>query len=167
VTGALNRVACEADLGAIGRIYAHYVEHTYATFDLEPPDLATWRARWAAAQRQRQPWLVAEVADRVVGYATTSSHRPKPAYDTTVESTVYLDPGAAGRGVGRALYATALREAAGRFHVAVAGIALPNPASVALHEALGFTAVGVFEEVGRKFGAWHDVGWWQLRLQTL
>lgn len=167
MSAAKNRAPTEGDLPTLARIYAHYVQGTYATFDLEPPSSSTWRARWEEAKRSGHPWLVAEVDDAVIGYATTSPHRAKPAYGTTVEATIYLDPHATGRGLGRPLYRDTLRAAAERFHVVVAGIALPNPASVALHEALGFTAVGVFEEVGCKFGAWRDVGWWQLRLGGL
>lgn len=164
MTSALNRAATAADLPAIARTYAHYVHETYATFDLEPPSTETWHARWEAAQRSGHPWLVAEVESAVVGYATTSPHRPKPAYDTTAEATIYLNASATGQGLGRPLYTATLRAAADRFHMVVAGIALPNEPSVALHEALGFTLVGTFAEVGRKLGAWRDVGWWQLRL---
>lgn len=158
----------EADLAAVAAIYAHYVETAYATFDLEAPDEATWRARLDSTRRAGRPWLVADLGGEIAGYATMSSFRSKPAYDSTVESTVYLRSDATGRGLGRPLYATALqRAAAGGFHLAVAGIALPNPSSVALHERLGFAPVGVFSEVGHKHGAWRDVGWWQLRLDTL
>ena len=108
---------------------------------------------------------MAEAGGAVTGYATASPFRPKAAYAPTVETTVYLAPGHAGRGTGRALYGTLLDAcAAAGFHRAVAGITLPNPASAALHERLGFALVGVFSEVGHKHGAWHDVAWYQLAL---
>jgi phosphinothricin acetyltransferase len=162
------RAAREGDLESIAAIYAHYVEHTAATFDLEPGSIESWRARWEAAREDDRPWLVSEADGAVCGYVSTSEFRPKPAYGSTLETTIYLRPDQVGHGLGRPLYEAALRAAAQRgFHLAVAGITLPNAGSVALHEALGFTRVGVFEEVGHKLGAWHDVGWWQLRLDHL
>jgi phosphinothricin acetyltransferase len=126
-----------------------------------------WGERLAAARAAGRPWLVAEAGDGVIGYTTASAFRPKAAYQPTVETTIYLAPGHAGRGTGRALYGELLDAcAAAGFHRAVAGLTLPNPPSAALHERLGFTPVGVFSEVGRKHGAWHDVGWWQLRLDA-
>jgi L-amino acid N-acyltransferase YncA len=159
------RPAGAADLGSIAEIYAHYVEQTYITFDLDAPTREQWQTRWETALADNHPWLVCERDGAVVGYATSSSYRPKPAYATTVETTVYLVPGAAGEGLGRALYSALielLRERA--FHSAVALIALPNAASVGLHEALGFRAAGLLTEVGHKLGDWRDVGYWQLHL---
>ncbi len=162
---AVIRPAGEQDLEAIGAIYAHYVEHTAATFDVDVPDLDAWRARWRAAGGVGHPWRVAELEGVVAGYATASAFRPKAAYFSTVETTIYLRPDTVGRGLGRELYAHVLRAAAAApFHLAVAGITLPNPGSVALHEALGFTPVGTFSQIGHKLGAWRDVSWWQLRL---
>jgi phosphinothricin acetyltransferase len=159
------RAADVGDLAAIAAIYAPYVQNTVITFDLEPPSAAAWRAKWDAAQAEGYPWFVAESdAGELLGYALTSRFAAKPAYRSTVETTIYLRENAQGRGVGRPLYELALREAARSFHLAVAGITLPNDASVALHERLGFTRVGVFEEVGHKLGEWRDVSWWQLRL---
>ena len=135
------------------------------TFDLEPVPVDAWRGRLASARDDGRPWFVAEDGGEVIGYATGSRFRPKAAYRPTVETTIYLAPGRDGRGTGRALYGTLLDACvAAGFHRAVAGVTLPNPASVALHERLGFTPVGVFSEVGHKHGAWHDVGWWQRRL---
>jgi L-amino acid N-acyltransferase YncA len=111
------------------------------------------------------PWLVAERDGHVVGYAYAGPHRTRPAYRWAAEVSVYVDRAWTGRGVGRSLYEellVSLRRQ--RLHVALAGISLPNPGSVALHEALGFTPVGVFREVGWKAGAWRSVGWWQLIL---
>ncbi|HEX2015828.1 MAG TPA: GNAT family N-acetyltransferase [Solirubrobacteraceae bacterium] len=154
-----------ADLGAVGEIYAHYVRHTFVTFDLEPPTPGDWRASWRAAQRDRHPWWVAEAGNEVLGFLSTSAFRPKAAYRPTVETTIYLAPEAAGQGLGTALYEVGLpRLTELGFHRATAGIALPNPASVALHERMGFTLVGVFDEVGHKLGGWRDVGWWRRAL---
>jgi phosphinothricin acetyltransferase len=159
------RPATDADVAAIARIYAYYVEQTPATFDVEAPSLAEWGVRWETAQAAERPWFVSEAAAGVVGFVVMSGFRPKAAYKATIETTIYLDPAVVGHGLGRPLYATALDEAARRgFHVAVAGITLPNRGSVDLHEALGFTKVGVFEEVGHKLGEWRDVSWWQRRL---
>lgn len=155
------RPVTEADLGAIASIYAYYVEHTFVTFDLEVPAVEDWETGWRAARGDGHPWLVTELEGSVVGYVKTSAFRPKPAYRSTIETTIYLDRQTVGRGFGRPLYEAALLEASRSFHVAVAGIALPNPGSVALHEALGFERVGVFAQVGHKLGAWRDVEWWQ------
>ena len=161
----MNREAGEADLGAIAAIHAHYVAETAATFDEEPLPVEGWLEKWRTAQNADQPWWVSEEAGEVVGFAYCGSFRPKAAYRPTVETTIYLDSGAVGRGLGRSLYSDLLAEAARRgFHLAVAGITLPNAASVRLHEGLGFSAVGVFSEVGHKQGEWWDVGWWQRRL---
>ena len=112
------------------------------------------------------PYLVAENGGRVVGFAYASQHRARAAYRRSVDVTVYVAEHARGAGVGRALYGDLLPMLAERgFHAAFGGIALPNPGSVALHEAMGFEHVGVYREVGFKFGRWHDVGWWQ-RLLT-
>ncbi|PZR68110.1 MAG: hypothetical protein DLM63_05035 [Solirubrobacterales bacterium] len=159
------RPACAGDLETIASIYAHYVEQTYITFDLQAPSARAWKEKWKAACAAGYPWMVRERNGVVVGYATAAEFRPKPAYRSTAETTIYMDRAAVGQGLGRALYAAELRELSQRdFHLATAGITLPNPASVILHEALGFTAVGVFEEVGHKLDGWRDVGWWQLRL---
>jgi L-amino acid N-acyltransferase YncA len=160
--GAVIRAATEDDLAAVAGLYAHYVEHTSITFDLEAPGVEAWREKLHAAAAAGHPWLVADAGGTLAGYATASSFRPKAAYGRTVETTIYLAPGAGGAGLGRRLYGALLEAvAAAGFHLAVAGVTLPNPASVALHERLGFVPVGTFREVGRKHGSWHDVGWWQ------
>lgn len=159
------RAAAVDDLPAIAAIYAHYVESTAITFDLEAPTGAAWLARWESARAADRPWCVSDPGDGVVGFVLTSEFRPRAAYRATIEASIYVAPDLVGRGIGRPLYEATLREAAGRgFHVAVAGITLPNPRSVALHERLGFEAVGTFNEVGNKLGRWRDVSWWQLRL---
>lgn len=107
-------------------------------------------------------WLVAEADGAVAGYAYGSPHRERAAYSSSCDVAVYVDPAHARRGVGRALYAELLPLLAGKgLHAAFAGIALPNDASVGLHEAMGFTRVGIYREVGWKLGSWRDVGWWQ------
>lgn len=152
------------DLPALTAIYNHYVVNTTITFDLQPfsPDQ---RRAWFDDHHDAGPHrlLVAVDADRrVVGYATSSRWRPKPAYLTTVEVSVYCDKRVIGTGCGSSLY-TALFEALATEDVqtAVAGIALPNEASIALHERFGFRSVGVFHEVGRKFDRYWDVAWYE------
>ena len=160
------RLAERGDAAAIARIYAHWVLETHATFDLEPPAEADWAGRWQEAQDADRPWLVAEDGGEIGAFAISSSFRSKAAYGATLETTVYVDRAKVGRGLGRPVYEALLEEGSARgFHVAVAGIALPNPGSIALHEALGFEPVGVFREVGHKLGAWRDVQWWQKPLQ--
>jgi L-amino acid N-acyltransferase YncA len=163
--GAGVRAARRRDLEAIAGVYRHYVERSYFTFESNAPDAAEWARRFDVAAERGHPWLVAVPAGEVVGYAIASTFLPRAAYHRTVQTAIYLRPDERGRGLGRALYAALVDEAAARgFHLAVAGIALPNPASLALHEAIGFVPVGVFAEVGRKFGVWRDVSWWQRRL---
>ena len=107
-------------------------------------------------------WLVAEIGGEVAGYVYGSPHRDRAAYASSCDVAVYVDPAHARKGIGRALYAELLPLLAGKgFHAAFAGIALPNEASIGLHEAMGFTPVGIYREVGWKFGGWRDVGWWQ------
>jgi phosphinothricin acetyltransferase len=157
------REAIEVDLPALTGIYNHYVVNSPITFDVRP-FTAEERRAWFLdhAGQPRYRLLVAEDATGVIGYATTSRWRPKPAYDTTVESTVYCRADAHGRGVGSRLYRSlfAAVESAGVEQI-VAGVALPNAASVALHERLGFRQVGVFRAVGWKFDRFWDVAWYQ------
>ncbi len=155
------RPAVRADLARLTEVYNYYVVNTPVTFDVEPYTVE-WREGWfeqfGTASRYRL--LVAEGDAGVVGYAGTMSWRPKAAYETTVETTVYLAPEAAGRGIGRRLYAALFEALRGEdVHRYVAGYTMPNPASAALHAQLGFRAVGVFSEVGRKFGKYWDVCW--------
>ncbi len=157
------REATKQDLSAIADIYAHEVRTAVSTFDLEPPGEDYWRAKLDS--REPGDHLLVAEDDGILGYAYSSSYRTRPAYRHTRETSVYLADGARGRGLGRALYDDLLaRLRADEVHVVVALIALPNPASIALHQALGFEEVGVMREVGRKFGRWIDTAWWQLRL---
>jgi phosphinothricin acetyltransferase len=162
------RPAVLADLPALTALYNHYVVHTPITFDvvtLQPEQRRPWFDDHAPRGRHRL--LVAEEGGEVVGYATSSRWRPKPAYDTTVESSVYVRHDAVGRGIGRLLYSTLFDLlAAENVHTVVAGVALPNDASIALHERFGFQQVGVFREVGRKFERFWDVAWFQRPMRT-
>lgn len=164
ITGIGLRPAEPRDAGAIAAIYAPIVRDTFISFETEPPSAEIMAERIDALER-RYPWLVATMGDEVVGYAYGSALRPRAAYQWSVEVTVYVAGTARGKGVGRRLYGglLAVLRAQG-FHGAFAGIALPNDASVALHEAVGFRPLGVYKEVGFKFGAWRDVGWWRLAL---
>lgn len=157
------RAATTADAAALAAIYATYVTDGYASFEAVPPSVDEFEQRMAA--RPRLPWLVADEDDSVVGFAFASVHKTRAAYRWSVDCSVYLAAGAVRRGTGRALYDRLLPELRELGYVtAFAGVALPNAASVGLHEAMGFTPVGVYRHVGHKHGAWRDVGWWQLAL---
>ncbi len=146
-------------------IYAPVVQKTVASFETEVPDLAEMRRR-IVVTTSSLPWLVAEEDGEVVGYAYAGRHRERSGYRWSVEVSVYVDASHRRRGVGRLLYEPLLDTLRGLGYVsALAGIALPNPASVGLHQALGFRRVGTFENVGYKHGAWHDVEWWRLALR--
>ena len=160
----------EDDLTALTDIYNHYIRETPTTFDVTPMTPA-----------ERRPWLLSHPEDgphrlmvarlpapepTILGYATSSAFRPKAAYATSVETTVYLAPGAGGRGVGTLLYGALFDALVGEdLHRAYAGVTLPNEASLRLHERFGFRQVGLYEQVGRKFGAYHDVAWLEKRLR--
>jgi phosphinothricin acetyltransferase len=165
---ATMRSASPDDLPALTAIYNHYVINTAITFDLQPFEPEGRRAWFEAHSSSGPHRLVVAVDDfdSILGYATTSRWRPKAAYDTTVESTVYCRSDVVGRGVGRALYSALFDAlAAEDIHRIVAGISQPNPASVALHARLGFRQVGVFSNVGRKFGKYWDVAWFERPLK--
>ncbi|HEV2414302.1 MAG TPA: GNAT family N-acetyltransferase [Candidatus Dormibacteraeota bacterium] len=157
------RAAGEQDLEAVNDIYNHYVVETHVTFDEEPTSMDArreWFSHYAETGRHRL--LVATEDGKVIGYATSSRFRPKPGYLTSVETSVYLSPGATGKGAGTALYTELFKSLEGEdLHRAYAGIALPNPASVALHEKFGFKRVALFSEQGRKFGRYWDVAWFE------
>jgi phosphinothricin acetyltransferase len=162
------RTATPADAEAIAAIYAPIVRDTPISFELEPPTAAQMRER-IEATLQRLPWLVSlDEHGAVDGYVYAGRHRERAAYQWAVDTTVYVRADRRGRGVGRRLYGRlfGLLAELGYFQ-AFAGIALPNAGSVALHESVGFTPVGVYRDVGYKMGAWRDVGWWQKRLQPL
>jgi L-amino acid N-acyltransferase YncA len=154
------------DARACAEIYAPYVSQSAISFEEVAPD-AHEMAKRIRRTAVAYPWLVAERDGAVVGFAYASQHRERASYRWAVDVTVYLDPAHHRRGIGRQLYEAlfALLRAQG-FHVACAGITLPNAASVSLHEALGFELVGIYRGIGFKDGAWRDVGWWQLQLLT-
>ena len=163
--GVLIRPSVDADVPRIRDIYNHYVRETVVTFEEEPLGVEEM-ARRIADVRKRFPWLVVEADGVVAGYAYGALWKARSAYRFAIESTIYLAPECLGRGYGRALY-TALLEALRScdVHRVVGCIALPNEASVALHEKLGFRKIGIFDQVGRKFGRWVDVGYWELGLE--
>jgi phosphinothricin acetyltransferase len=157
------RAAVPADAPAVAAIYAPVVAETAISFEEQPPTPDEIGRRMLA--RPRLPWLVADDGGRVAGYAYASAHRARPAYRWSADCSVYLDPAYRGQGLGRRLYQQLITEVRDLgYRTLFAGIALPNPASVGLHEALGFTPAGVFRDVGYKLGAWRDVGWWQRSL---
>jgi L-amino acid N-acyltransferase YncA len=163
--GLRVRDAMPADAEALLAIYRPFVTDTAVSFEMEPPLVEEFAERIRTAQ-SRWAWLVAEEAGRAAGYAYAGSFRARQAYQWSVEVSAYVDPRHHGRGVGRALYERLLAFLIDRgYCTAYAGITLPNEASVRFHEAAGFTPVGVFRRAGRKFGAWHDVGWWQRELR--
>ena len=155
------RPASRTDIPRLTEIYNHYVVHTPVTFDLEPYPVGRrleWFAQFAETGRHRL--LVAEENGIVTGYAGSMRWRPKAAYDTTVETTIYAAPEAVGKGLGRKLYAALFETLAGEnVHRLVGGFTLPNAGSQKLHEYFGFRTVGVFSEVGYKFGKYWDVQW--------
>lgn len=160
----LIRPATSSDLPAVSAIYDGQVATGVATFDLEPRPLSAWEARLASSETGDH-MLVAELEGMVVGYATSSPYRPKGGYRHTRETTIYLADGAQGQGLGRRMYGDLLDLlVADGMHLALAAIALPNDASVALHRVHGFEEVGVMREVGRKHDRWIDVLWLQKRL---
>jgi phosphinothricin acetyltransferase len=158
------RLATPADATAVAAIYAPYVTDSVISFEAEAPSPSEMAARIERVIA-RTPWVVAEVDGVVRAYAYGARHRERAAYDWTVETTVYVDRSFAGRGLGRTTMEALLQilRLQGA-HLAVAGVTLPNPASVALHLALGFRRVGEFEAIGYKFGAWHGVEWFNLEL---
>jgi phosphinothricin acetyltransferase len=157
------RPARESDLPSLTGIYNHYVINTPITFDLEPfavDERRGWFVEHTGPGRHRL--LVADDDGEVIGYATTSRFRVKAAYDTTVESSIYCHPDHVGRGIGTLLYQELFAAlAAEDIYRIVAGITLPNTASVALHERFGFRLVGALSSVGRKFGRYWDVAWFE------
>jgi L-amino acid N-acyltransferase YncA len=159
------RLAQPSDADALAAIYRPYVEGTVISFELDPPSPAEMGRRLAATLAGH-PWLVCvSGAGDLLGYAYGARHRDRAAYQWSVDTSVYIRQDSHRRGVGRGLY-TALLAMLRRqgFHVAHAGITLPNPGSVGLHEAFGFDLVGTYPDVGYKFGQWLAVGWWRRAL---
>ncbi|HEY3696108.1 arsinothricin resistance N-acetyltransferase ArsN1 family B [Phenylobacterium sp.] len=158
------RIATLQDAPALAAIYAPYVAETAVSLEASPPDEAEMAAR-VARLGPDFPWLVCEQEGRALGYAYAAPYAERAGYRWSAAATVYVARDAHRAGIGRALYRRLLSilELQG-FHAVFGGITLPNAASVGLHEACGFSQVGVYREVGYKLGAWHDVGWWGLTL---
>ena len=161
------RVATAEDAAAIQGIYAPIVERTFISFETDPPSIAEMQRR-IVTTLETLPWLVhLDRAGDVAGYAYAAKHGERRAYEWSVNVSVYLREDARGNGMGRRLYEQLLPMlTALGYYQAFAGIALPNPASVALHEGLGFSPLGVYRNVGHKLGSWRDVGYWQLELRS-
>lgn len=157
------RPATEADLEALNDIYNHYVREAHYTFDLEPLTME-YRREWFShyADSGRHRLFVAVDDGRVIGYASSGRFRPKGAYETSVETSIYVGPDAIGKGAGSKLYEALFKSLEGEdLHRAYAGVTLPNPASVALHGRFGFKRVALFTQQGRKFGRYWDVAWFE------
>jgi phosphinothricin acetyltransferase len=159
------RIVDDSDAPAITDLYRPIVESTAISFETEPPTEEEIRRRIRDLSA-RYPWLVYEVSGDLVGFAYASKHKVRAAYQWSVDVSTYVHPELRRRGIARSLYVSlfAILIEQGYFN-AFAGIALPNPASVALHESMGFKPLGVFQNVGYKLGAWHSVGCWQLALR--
>jgi phosphinothricin acetyltransferase len=160
------RLATPADAMAVREIYSPFCEESAVSFEETTPATEEMIRRIQTAL-ERFPWLICELGRELVGYAYAGKHRERTAYRWSVDVSLYVKDGRRRCGIGRALYRSLTRALTlqGYYH-AYAGITLPNPASVGLHEAIGFKPVGVYRSVGYKLGAWHDVGWWQLELQS-
>ena len=156
------RPAKPLDSASIVLIYNHYIDNSYATFEIERIDANEMLRRIQATQAAGYPFLVCEDEDEIVGYAYANRYKPRSAYRHSVEVTVYIKDGFAGIGVGTLLYEQLFSELDnGDIHAVIAGISQPNDASVRLHEKFGMEKVAHFREVGRKFDRWIDVGYWE------
>ena len=157
---SMIREAAYSDVDAIADIYNYYLLNTIITFELDPITPQDIMRRMEKSKKVG-PYLVYEENGEIIGYTYVSKFREKKAYENSVESTIYLKNGFGGRGIGSRLYSELLSQVVSQRHAIIAGIALPNEASVRLHEKCGFRKVAHFSEVGRKFGTWIDVGFWQ------
>ncbi|MEL7034873.1 MAG: N-acetyltransferase family protein [Cyanobacteria bacterium J06592_8] len=161
---AIIRFPQPSDLVQLTEIYNHYILNTTITFDIEPFTVERRRKDWFEHYENtgRYRLFVAEVEDQVVGYTSSSRFRAKAAYETSVETSIYLHPQFIGNGIGSLLYERLFRALATEdVHRAYAGTTLPNSASIALHQKFGFQSVGVYKEVGRKFNQYWDVEWFE------
>jgi L-amino acid N-acyltransferase YncA len=166
MTNAIIRPVSAADAESIARIYNYYIQNTVVTFEEEAVSAADMAGRIAEALGLSLPWLVAEVDGAIAGYAYARRWRPRSAYRYSAETTIYLERGYEGRHIGSTLYSALLPLLRERgIHVAIGGVALPNDASIALHEKLGFERVATFRQVGFKHDKWVDVAYWQLVLK--
>lgn len=164
--GATIRLATSNDAMGILAIYVPIVRETAISFEVTPPDINEMRQR-IENTLGRFPWLVCADGARILGYAYAHRHRDRAAYQWSVDVSVYVNAQARRSGIGRSLYTSLLNllDLQG-FYNAYAGINLPNPASIGLHEAMAFRLVGIYQSVGYKLGKWHDVGWWHRALRT-
>lgn len=152
------------DAEELVNIYNYYVNHSIVTLDLIPFSKFDFEEKITSIS-DKFPFIVFEEANEILGYAYANIFRTKPAYQNTVELTVYIKQTALGKQIGKKLYSELLQQLrAKKFHIAIGGLTLPNEASVKLHEYFGFEKVAHFKEVGYKFDKWHDVGFWQLTL---
>jgi len=159
------RPALSADASSIAEIYNHHIATSHATFEIDPIDSGEMLRRMEAGWAAGYPFFVCEEIGEILGYAYGHQFRPRRAYVHSVEVSVYIKPGLEGRGIGTMLYETLFSDLKkGNFHAIVAGISLPNDASVKLHEKFDMQKVAHFHEVGRKFDRWIDVGYWELIL---
>jgi L-amino acid N-acyltransferase YncA len=159
------RIANEEDAAAVAAIYAPFVETSAATAEISVPDIAEIQRR-IRETLATLPWLVFTWDDKVIAYAYASKHRAREAYLWSVDVSVYVSPPFHGKGIARRLYAELFKILKNSGYVnAFAGIGMDNERSIRLHESLGFALVGIYRSVAFKLGAWHDVGWWQLRLR--
>jgi phosphinothricin acetyltransferase len=159
------RFASSDDAAAVLAIYAPFCQDSHVSFEIVPPSESQMRDRIAGVLA-RYPWLIGEIDGKVAGYVYASQHRERAAYRWAVDVAVYVDAAHRRRGLARSLYRNLFSILCEQGYIkAFAGITLPNPSSVGLHEALGFRPVGVFPGAGFKLGRWLDVGWWQLALQ--
>ncbi|MDR0399712.1 MAG: GNAT family N-acetyltransferase [Treponema sp.] len=163
-TPGILRPAVPADAPGIAGIYNHYITHTAITFEEEILELKAMEDRIRGVI-SRYPWFVWEAEGEIAGYAYAHAWHQRQAYRYTAEDSIYLKPGWEGRGIGRRLLEQVIEELRKKeLHVLMAAITVPNPASVGLHEALGFKKTGQFNEIGFKLGEWLDVGYWELIL---
>lgn len=162
----LIRTARIEDVPMILEIYSYYVVNTIITFEIVPPDMEEMKRR-IVENVKKFDWIVYEANKKVIGYAYYTKFRDRKAYDYSCETTVYVDKEFLGKGIGSALY----KHLIGRLKntskaIAIAGISLPNKASVGLHEKMGFKNAGILKNVGRKFNKWIDLGYWELELKN-
>jgi L-amino acid N-acyltransferase YncA len=161
------RDASVPDIRSIAEIYNYYVLDTTITFEEEVVTISEMGRRIESVRSAGLPWIVVTLDNETVGYAYATLWKARSAYRFSVETTVYVDPKRVGRGIGSVLYEHLLNELRTRkIHSVIAGIALPNPHSIALHEKFGFRNVARFHEVGFKFSQWLDVGYWQKSLEV-
>lgn len=166
-TISIRPVSASADAASIAEIYNHYIRETVITFEEQELRKEQVMERIKSVISASMPWLVAEIDGEIIGYCYAGKFHTRSAYRFTVEATVYLDQNAGGKGVGTKLYQALINQLKQqKYHSVIGIIALPNEASIKLHEKFGFKKIGHFAEVGFKFNRWHDVGYWQVILKA-